>query len=129
MGDYNDEEDPAAGTKTPRNYAMYSDLTGGCSGGPIFETDASPVAVGLNSHVRLMSANGPAEQPPRMFSPYFGDAILRLVTWLKQNGGEPNEPGFDPLGNNDSNEDHPTVEIKSGLIQVVENLNTLISKL
>jgi hypothetical protein len=67
-----------------------------------------------------------------MFSPYFGDAIGRLVAWMKQNGGEPNEPGFDPRGINEGegeNDGHPLVEIKSGLIQVVENLNTLIGKL
>ena len=111
---------------------MFCDLTGGCSGGPIFETDDNPVAVGLNSHVRLVSANGPPEHPPRMFSPYFGESMSRLVAWMKQNGGEPNEPGFDPRGNGqqDGGHDaHPLVEIKSGLIQVVENLNTLIGKL
>ena len=132
VGDYNDEEDPAAGITSPRNYPMYCDLTGGCSGGPIFETDDNPVVVGLNSHIRLVSANGPPEHPPRMFSPYFGDAIGRLVAWMKQNGGEPNEPGFDPRGNGqqDGGHDaHPLVEIKSGLMQVVENLNTLIGKL
>lgn len=87
VGEFDPTRDPAAGTTADRIVGMFNDLTGGCSGGPWFRGgEPGPVACGLNSHVRIT----PADNPPRMYSPYFGAAFLRLVGWLRDNRGEPN---------------------------------------
>lgn len=117
-GDYHHEDDAGFGTTAPRVYAHYCDLTGGCSGGPIVG-DGGRV-VGLNSHV-LLRPGGGREDPPRMFSPYFGDAVMRLLKWLEDNGGFPNKPG--PI-------DHPPVtSLKADLQQKVSELSALIGRL
>lgn len=56
-------------------------MTGGCSGGPwTVERQGHWRANGLNSH-RYGDSN-------RIFSPYFGDAFLKLIDWMKKNGGD-----------------------------------------
>lgn len=87
VGEFDPTRDPAAGSTSDRVVGMFNAMTGGCSGGPWFRNgERGPVACGLNSHVRV----NPPDEPPRMYSPYFGGAFLRLVKWLKDNGGEPN---------------------------------------
>lgn len=87
VGEFDPTRDPAAGSTADRIVGMFNALTGGCSGGPWFrDGDQGPVACGLNSHVRV----SPADVPPRMYSPYFGAAFLRLIQWLGDNRGEPN---------------------------------------
>lgn len=122
VGDYHIEDDPGRGTTTPRVFAHFNDLTGGCSGGPIFAAGERPVVVGLNSHV-LLQPNGGREQPPRMFSPYFGGALNRLITWLAENGGKPNDPNGPP----DPPDDKAT--LREQFRGVVEKLEELIAKL
>ncbi|MCU0706614.1 MAG: trypsin-like peptidase domain-containing protein [Fimbriiglobus sp.] len=119
-GDYHAEDDPGRGTTAPRVFAHFNDLTGGCSGGPIF--DGGNRAVGLNSHVRVLR-NGRREEPPRMFSPYFGDALTRLVRWLEANGGRPNPP-HTPVAPPD---DPPS--LRAEFRRVADRLNELIGKL
>ncbi len=118
LGDYHNEDDGGFGTPSPRNYAHYNDMTGGCSGGPIYTDGATPFVVGLNSHV--LTSGGQPQQPPRMFAPYFGDAVLRLIKWLKENGGEPNDP-FVP-----GKKDDP-INLKADLQTKVNELSTLIA--
>jgi hypothetical protein len=93
LGDYWNEGDQGGGTTAARNYGHYNDMTGGCSGGPIFTGDGeSSVVVGLNSHV-ILQDNGSREQPPRMYAPYFNaDLITRLTNWLTEKGGQPLPP-------------------------------------
>jgi V8-like Glu-specific endopeptidase len=87
VGAFDPTRDPAPGSTADRIVGMFNDMTGGCSGGPWFrDGEQGPVACGLNSHVRIT----PADNPPRMYSPYFGAAFLRLVKWLGENRGEPN---------------------------------------
>lgn len=85
--------DPAPGTTQDRTVGMFNDLSGGCSGGPWFTADGPPLAVGLNSHIYTDSAGRPVDVPRQMRSPYFGAAFLRILKWIRDNGGEPNEPG------------------------------------
>jgi V8-like Glu-specific endopeptidase len=129
LGDYADDEDAGNGTTTERNFAHYNDMTQGCSGGPIFTDGPVPIVVGLNSHMRLQFANGPREVPHRMYSPYFGDAVKRLIKWLKENEGDPIEPGQGQQGGGGGGGGGGSTELKNGLIDVVKALNTLIAKL
>lgn len=126
LGDYHIEDDAGRGTTAPRVFAHYNDLTGGCSGGPIFGEGSEPVVVGLNSHV-ILQRNGEREEPPRMFSPYFGDAVHRLVRWLEANGGRPNPPGTDPMPAPPDDDD--AVTLKAEFRGVAERLNDLIARL
>lgn len=125
VGDYHIEDDPGRGTTTPRVFAHFNDLTGGCSGGPIFG-DGGRV-VGLNSHVRLRT-DGRREEPPRMFSPYFGDAVNRLIAWLTANGGKPNDPDDMP-GPPPAPPDDDKATLRAEFRRVAERLEELIAKL
>ncbi len=118
LGDYHDEGDRGFGTTSPRNWSHYNDLTGGSAGGPIFTDGETPVVVGLNSHVLLTGAGGQPEFPPRMFSPYFGQAVQRLIDWLQANanGGEPPTP-------------MPPLPLKAQLQAKATELSALIAKL
>ena len=84
--------DQAPGTTTDRSFGMFSDLTAGAGGSPWFTTGSTPLAVGLSSHILSDSAGNPADVPRQMRSPYFGAAFLRILKWIRDNGGEPNEP-------------------------------------
>jgi V8-like Glu-specific endopeptidase len=126
VGDYHIEDDPGRGTTTPRVFAHFNDLTGGCSGGPIFGGGERPVVVGLNSHV-LLRPDGRREQPPRMFSPYFGGAVNRLIAWLAENGGKPNAPNTQPDPTPPPEDDKAT--LREQFRGVVEKLEELIAKL
>jgi V8-like Glu-specific endopeptidase len=125
VGDYHVEDDPGRGTTTPRVFAHFNDLTGGCSGGPIFGAGGRPVVVGLNSHV-IVGPGGRREEPPRMFSPYFGDAVDRLVRWLAANGGRPNDPDNRPTPP-PPDDGKPT--LRAEFRRVADRLNDLIAKL
>lgn len=125
LGDYHIEDDTGRGTTTPRVFAHFNDLTGGCSGGPIFGSGGR--VVGLNSHVRLR-ANGGREEPPRMFSPYFGDAVNRLVAWLTANGGKPNDPDGTP-GPPAPPPGDDKATLRAEFRRVAERLEELIAKL
>jgi V8-like Glu-specific endopeptidase len=60
---------------------MGNNMTGGCSGGPWSVTyNGQHRMNGVNSH-RYNS------DPHSMYSPHFGSAFLKLVDWLRQNGG------------------------------------------
>jgi len=126
FGDYVRRGDAGAGGTLDRNYPMLNDLTGGCSGGPIFDGSMPPLAVGLNSHVVLVSPNGPREVPHRMYSPFLGKAFERLLDWLTENGAGPNRPG---LADDRPPAEDAVVQIKDGLGNVVRQLNELIAKL
>ncbi len=86
--------DQAPGTTADRNYGMFNDMSGGCSGGPWFTATAPAMAIGLNSHIFTDTAGNPSDVPRQMRSPYFGAAFLRILNWIKENGGEPNEPNL-----------------------------------
>ncbi len=122
-GDYHHEDDAGFGTTAPRVYAHYCDLTGGCSGGPIVG-DGGRV-VGLNSHV-LLRPGGGRELPPRMFSPYFGDAVTRLVRWLAENGGKPHDPDAQPAPPPPPDD---KASLRAEFRGVAEKLNELIGRL
>ena len=123
LGDYHNEDDAGFGTTTPRNWGHYNDMTGGCSGGPILTDTQPPLLVGLNSHV-LVGPSGQPESPPRMFSPYFGQRVLSLITWLSNNGGFPEQP-ID-IGGPDGGDN---VNLKSQLRTKVDELSALIARL
>jgi V8-like Glu-specific endopeptidase len=127
LGDYWDEGDSGRGTTNARNWGHYNDMTGGCSGGPIFTEGASPRLTGLNSHMILQFAGGPQEVPPRMYSPYFGQAGLRLVTWLRNNGGFPELDEADGAAN--GNAANAGGDLKTQLQQKVNELAALIGQL
>lgn len=118
-GDYHHEDDAGFGTTAPRVFAHFNDMTGGCSGGPIFDTSDRPRVVGLNSHV-LVRPGGRREHPPRMFSPYFGDAVTRLVRWLTENGGQPHPPPDPP---------DERARLRAEFRTVADRLNELVAKL
>jgi V8-like Glu-specific endopeptidase len=59
-----------------------NNMTAGCSGGPwTVLRDNIWYANGLNSN-RL------PEEPNTIRSPYFGDAFINLITWMRENGGD-----------------------------------------
>ena len=122
VGDYHVEDDPGRGTTAPRVFAHFNDQAGGSSGGPIV-SEGSRVVVGLNSHVLMR--NGRQEDPPRMFSPYFGDVVNRLIRWLAENGGRPNDPENRP--SSPPPDDKAT--LRAELRGVADKLNDLIGRL
>lgn len=126
LGDYWDEGDRGRNTTLARNYGHYNDMTGGCSGGPIFSNGPVPIVVGLNSHVILQYQDGPREEPPRMYSPFFGDPMKRLINFLERNGGFPNQPR--PQDEPDVPSE-PDTSLKDGLTQVVQKLQEIIERL
>lgn len=125
VGDYHHEDDAGFGTTAPRVFAHYCDLTGGCSGGPIVGTGERPRVVGLNSHV-LLRPDGGREDPPRMFSPYFGDAVNRLIRWLAENGGKPHERDDQPIPTPPADD---KATLRAEFRGLAEKLNELIARL
>jgi V8-like Glu-specific endopeptidase len=59
-----------------------NNMTGGCSGGPwaVFK-DNKWLANGVNSH-------NYSDDPNSLYSPYFGDNIVSLLEWMRNNGGD-----------------------------------------
>ncbi len=125
--------DTAPGTTRDRNYGMYNDMSGGCSGGPWFTTATPQLAVGLNSHIMSDSAGRPVDVPRQMRSPYFGPAFLRILKWIKDNGGEPNEPneigGGGPPGGGRPGGDHDHAALKAKLESAIAALREVAAGL
>lgn len=122
--------DPAPGTTRERTLGATNDLSGGSSGGPWFAADSPGVALGLNSHIHTDNAGNPIDWPRQMRSPYFGAAFMRLVKWLQDNGGEPNEPGQHlDSGTPPAPIPPPPDTLKTELLKIAEQLGKLANKL
>ena len=122
--------DEMPGTTNDRNYGAFNDMSGGCSGGPWFTEGSNPVACGLNSHIFSDTAGNPVDVPRQMRSPYFGKGLLRLIQWLKENGGEPVEPGGGlgniPVGGGGEGSG---ADLKSDFQKIVDDLQSLVKRL